>query len=368
MNKTEAIQAVKILKALVEIGKASIISNTFLNSFVEKIVADENGQFYLRGSFNLGGTISGRLSSNNPNLMNIPSSGTKYAKPVKECIELNSDEWIIIGFDFDSLEDKISALTTKDPNKLRVYLEGFDGHCLRAFKYFGDQMPDIVDTVDSINSIKKKYPQIRQDSKAPTFLLTYGGTWMGMVNNTGFPKKKAKAIEKNYHELYAVADQWVQDRIYIASNVGYVDVAFGLRLRTPILHQTILGNSKTPYEAKKESRTAGNAMGQSYGLLNNRASIEFQEKVFDSPHIFDIRPIAHIHDAQYFIVKRDPIVVKWMNDVMVECLLWQELPELKHGKVKLGGSMEIYYPTWATSTKVKNNSSLTEITNILENL
>lgn len=41
------------------------------------------------------------------------------------------------------MEDYISALTTKDPNKLRVYTEGFDGHCLRAFYYFGDKMPDI---------------------------------------------------------------------------------------------------------------------------------------------------------------------------------------------------------------------------------
>ena len=50
--------------------------------------------------------------------------------------------------------------------------DGYDGHCLRAFSYFGDQMPDIVDTVVSINSIKTKYDGLRGDSKAPTFLLT----------------------------------------------------------------------------------------------------------------------------------------------------------------------------------------------------
>ena len=50
--------------------------------------------------------------------------------------------------------------------------DGYDGHCLRAYSYFGTQMPDIINTVDSINSIKKKYPNLRSDSKAPTFLLT----------------------------------------------------------------------------------------------------------------------------------------------------------------------------------------------------
>ena len=48
--------------------------------------------------------------------------------------------------------------------------DGYDGHCLRAYTYFGDRMPDIDPTsVESINSIEEKYPQERQDSKAPTF-------------------------------------------------------------------------------------------------------------------------------------------------------------------------------------------------------
>ena len=51
--------------------------------------------------------------------------------------------WIFCGADFNSLEDYISALTTKDPNKLAVYIDGYDGHCLRAFKYFGQEMVDI---------------------------------------------------------------------------------------------------------------------------------------------------------------------------------------------------------------------------------
>ena len=49
-----------------------------------------------------------------------------------------------MGLDFSSIEDKISALTTKDPNKLRVYTDGYDGHCLRTHAYFSEQMPDIV--------------------------------------------------------------------------------------------------------------------------------------------------------------------------------------------------------------------------------
>ena len=71
----------------------------------------------------------------------------------------------MVGADFNSLEEKISALTTKDPNKLKIYTDGYDGHCLRAYYYFKHLMPDIVESVESINSIEHKYPDKRQKSK-----------------------------------------------------------------------------------------------------------------------------------------------------------------------------------------------------------
>ena len=51
--------------------------------------------------------------------------------------------------------------------------DGYDGHCMRAYAYFKEQMPDIEDTIESINSIKDKYDMLRTMSKAPTFALTH---------------------------------------------------------------------------------------------------------------------------------------------------------------------------------------------------
>ena len=107
---------------------------------------------------------------NTKNLQNLPA-GSTYGELIKECF-MGPEGHLFCGADFASLEDMISALTTKDSNKLAVYTQNYDGHCLRAFSYFKDEMPDIEDTVASINSIKKLYPDWRQESKAPTFLLT----------------------------------------------------------------------------------------------------------------------------------------------------------------------------------------------------
>ena len=221
-------------------------------------------------------------------------------------------------------------------------------------------------TVAHINSIEEKYPKLRQRSKGPTFALTYQGTFHTLMNNLGLSEEDARAIEDNYHELYIVSDEWVQERLEKATQDGYVTVAFGLRLRTPILGQTLLGKRSTPYEAKAEGRTAGNAMGQSYGMLNNRAAIEFQKRLLKSKHVYNIKPIAHIHDAQYFLIKQDLETIKWFNDNLIECMEWQDLPEIQSKDVKLGGGVELYIPTWANKLSIPNKASVDEIEVLLK--
>lgn len=82
------------------------------------------------------------VHNSNPNLTNIPSNSI-YGKLIKECFGSQLATWLFGGADFNSLEDMVSALTTRDPNKMKVYTDGLDGHCIRAYSYFGEQMPDL---------------------------------------------------------------------------------------------------------------------------------------------------------------------------------------------------------------------------------
>lgn len=196
--------------------------------------------------------------------------------------------------------------------------------------------------------------------------LAYGGTYITLMKNCGFDLDTAKKIEANYHELYKESDDWVQSNLKQATVDGYITGAFGLKVRTPLLQQSIFTHLST--EAQAESRTAGNALGQSYGLLTNRAMNEFMDRVYDSKHKLDIKPVAMIHDATYFLAKNNPEVVKWLNDNLIDCMEWQELEEIKHDKVKLGAELEIYYPDWSNPIPVPNRASIQTITDILNNL
>lgn len=363
VNHTKDPSAIAALNALVDYSAAEKILSTFIPAF-EAAIEKGDQVVWLHGSFNLGGTVSGRLSSSDPNLQNIPS-GSVYGKLIKSCFQA-PEGWLFCGADFNSLEDYISALTTKDPNKLKVYLEGYDGHCLRAYSYWPERFPDIELVPESVNKIKKLHSEIRQASKAPTFALTYQGTWKTLMNNCGFSEEEAKKIEARYHELYKVSDEWVQARLAEASKTGYVTVAFGLRVRTPLIQQVLWGTKKVPPEAKAEGRTAGNALGQSYGQLTNRALNAFMEKVWASPFRYGIKPVAMIHDAIYLVIRNTLEVVDFVNRHLIQEMRWQELPEIQHDSVKIGAELSIFWPTWADELVLPNEATLDQIVELSE--
>lgn len=196
--------------------------------------------------------------------------------------------------------------------------------------------------------------------------MTYAGTWKTLVTNCGFTEKEAKQIEKSYHELYKVSDKWVAEKLKQATKDGFVTCAFGLKVRTPLLKQVVKGTGKTPKEAEAEGRTAGNALGQSWCLLTNRAAIDFNQEVRSSKYKYSIKPVAHIHDAQYFLIKDDIETILWANEHLVKAVSWQDDPAIYHPDVKLGGEFSLFYPDWAHELSVPNICTEEQLINIVK--
>lgn len=167
------------------------------------------------------------------------------------------------------------------------------------------------------------------------------------------------SVEERYQELYEHSVQWIADKLDEAAKVGYVTTAFGLRVRTPLLHQVIRGNSRTPFEAEAEGRTAGNALGQGWCLLNSRAWNEFMgEHVRPHPVMRkNIRPCAQIHDAGYAMVKDDMPTVLFMNEHLVNAVNWQDHDDIRHDDVGLGGELSLFWPTWAQEMVIPNGAT-----------
>ncbi len=142
IKHTDNPEHIAILKAMGDWRDAQKLLTAFFPALLSSPQA-EDGWHYLCGSYNIGGTLSGRLSSSNPNMQNQPSSGARFAKVYKYMF-CAPPGWVFVGADFNALEARIDALKTKDPNKLVVYTQGYDSHSWNAFGYWGDRMPDVV--------------------------------------------------------------------------------------------------------------------------------------------------------------------------------------------------------------------------------
>ena len=369
INHTDIPEYKELLTAIISYSGVGKILSTFIPAFEKAISKDKSDTVWLHGSLNLGGTVSGRLSSSNPNLTNLPS-GSTYGKLVKSCFKTPAGI-VMVGADFNSLEMMIDALTTRDPNKLRVYESGMDSHAFNASVYWPEKMPIIIQAMkaattptgyaQAVNRVKKEFPELRQQSKTVSFALQYAGTAHTLIKNSGFSKEEADKIYNNYHETYSTSREYSQAKVKEATKAGYVTVAFGLRVRTPLLAQVVYDAPKMPYKAAAEARTTGNSLSQSYGLLNNRAAVAFMKKVWESQYRYDILPISLIHDACYFLIKDDIQIIEWVNQELILAMQWQDLPELEHSKVKLGANLDIFYRGWHQPITLPNLSTAQEI-------
>lgn len=219
--------------------------------------------------------------------------------------------------------------------------------------------------VKQINSINYKHSALRQKSKQITFALQYAGTDYTLQKRSGFSEQEANRIYDRYNNLYKISIEWTNTKLKQAATDGYVTLAFGLRLRTPVLAQTIQNTSRTPHEASAEARTAGNALSQSYGMLTSRASVEFMQKVRGSSMALNIKPCLSIHDALYFIIKEDVDVLYFLNKHLSHAVNWNFDPYIYHAHLNLGGNTEIFYPSWSKNYTIENDISKEDIRQLL---
>lgn len=360
-NPSTDAKAVKILKAqapeianlfenIQALADLSTIITTFIPAFRNYTRKTVSG-YRLYGEFNSAGTQSFRLSSNSPNLMNLPS-GSVYGKAVKALFVAHAGKKLG-GADFAALEAKIDAILTGDPNKEKVYTEGFDSHCLNTYTYWPDKFPDIDSSnADSINSIETKYPKDRHTSKPVTFALTYLGSEYTLMNRAGFSSQEAKRVYENYWDLYAITKEHIEYIVNHAIEHGYVTLAFGAQLRTPTLHNKPVNYGLSSQE-EAELRSAYNATSQSYGLLLNRALIELYDRLDAAPQYIqdNIEIVNDIHDAGYYHYTDDPTVEQWLAANVVECMSWQAYPPIQSNEIKLTADFETGL-SWDTFEKI----------------
>ena len=218
-----------------------------------------------------------------------------------------------------------------------------------------------------INDIKTSKKEVRQEAKPIYFALNYMGTYRTLMRTRGFSEEKSKFIEKSHKELYKVYYDYIANKINQTKETGYTTLAFGLRLRSPVLKASSTTDIPN-YIIEQEERSVGNALFQSYGLMTLNALVNIMKDVWEHPVYFDrIVPITTIYDSIYLELDNDLEMLTWINKTITKHMLnIDDLPELKHDQIAISADVEVLYPDWSSQIPLPNNATEEEVQACIE--
>ncbi|MBU5653345.1 DNA polymerase I [Corynebacterium aurimucosum] len=173
-------------------------------------------------TFNQTVTSTGRLSSTEPNLQNIPVR-TEAGRQIRSAFVVGEDFETLITADYSQIEMRVMAHLSADPGLIEAYREGEDLH-----NYVGSKVFDVP--VDEVT------PELRRRVKAMSYGLVYGLSAFGLSQQLGIPAREAKEIMESYFERFGGVKRYLDEVVVQARKDGYTSTVFGRRRYLPELN------------------------------------------------------------------------------------------------------------------------------------
>jgi DNA polymerase-1 len=297
----------EVIPLIVKYRELAKVLSTYIENVIPMVGLD--GRLYTR--FIQLGTTTGRMSSENPNLQNIPNH-TEMGKEIRKAF-ISQKGFSLLSLDYSQIELRIAAIISKDENLINIFKHGKDIHSSVASSVFG--VP-----------LEKVDKEMRRRAKVINFGVMYG---MGVnalrqqlaLDSNGLPiefkREDAQKFYNDYFEKFSGLARYLEETKKSASKLGYTETLFGRRRYFEGI------NSKLPFIRASAERMAINApiQGTEADIIK-LAMVKIDEFLSNKGLSNDVRLILQVHDELVYEVKDSVVNNIWrsIKDIMESCL------------------------------------------------
>ena len=279
-----------IIPLIMEYRTLTKLNSTYAKGLVKDITRE--GKIHTRYEQTL--TQTGRLSSVNPNLQNIPTR-IEEGKKIRKAFIPASNDRVILSIDYSQIELRVLAHIAQDKGMIDAFKHDVDIHTKTASDVNGVPLDEVTSTM-------------RREAKAVNFGIVYGISDFGLSNNLGITRKRAKEFIEKYLETFKGVDKYMTDIVEFAKEHGYVETLYNRRRSLPEI------NAKNKIIANLNARIAMNTPIQGTAAdIIKIAMISAYNYIEESK--VDAKLLLQVHDELIFDVSKD--ILEEFTDKMV---------------------------------------------------
>lgn len=272
---------------------AKLIS-TYINA-LPKLVEEKTGRVHT--NFNQTITATGRLSSSDPNLQNIPIK-TEMGRELRKAF-IAERGYKLIAADYSQIELRVVASLANDKNMISIFKKGGDIHTQTASKIFKVKPEDVT-------------KEMRREAKTINFGITYGMSAFGLSESVGINVHKAQEFIDKYFSIFSGVKKFLEKQKDKAHDLGYVETLFGRKRFLPEINSNVI-----QIKNQAERMAINHPVQGTAADLIKLAMIKLHDelKKIDSD---DVKMLLQVHDELVFEVREDKI--KEVGKIIEDCM------------------------------------------------
>ncbi len=283
-----------IVSRLLEYRHLSKLKSTYLDG-LEKVADQRTGKVHTRFTQNV--TATGRISSLEPNLQNIPVR-TELGREIRRAFIAGAHDRVLLSADYSQIELRLLAHMSQERHLIDVFLQDGDIHAATAAKVFNIPLKDVTE-------------RQRTSAKAVNFGIIYGISDFGLARNLGIGRGEAGRMINDYFNTYPRVQEYMKECVEFARRNGYVETLYKRRRYLPEL------NSRNYTVRSFGERAAMNAPLQGTAAdIIKVAMIRVESRLHDD--VPDAKLILQVHDELIVDLRRSD--AKRVGDIVADCM------------------------------------------------